>query len=285
MTAPALFRTLHARGGTLLLDEAEQLKNTRDPAVAELLSMLLAGYKKGGSAMRLEPVGDSFRTVSFDVFGPKALACVAGLPPALASRAIPVIMFRASPSSPKPRRVIDADPGRWQRLRDGLHALALDTGPQWLDLARRDDCVPDMSGRDFELWQPLLAIAAWVDENGARGLLPLLQDHASAVIEASRAAQTVDADEVLLRLLAQAVLAGGQPTPGELLRQAQEAEPALFKSWTARAVTSHLTRYGVPTPSKISGRRVFRDVTVDQLREIQAAYGLDLALDHAETDP
>lgn len=36
--------------------------------------MLLAGYKKGGRATRLEAVGDDkvFRTVEFDVYGPKA---------------------------------------------------------------------------------------------------------------------------------------------------------------------------------------------------------------------
>ena len=57
--------------------------------------MLLAGYKKGGRAIRLEKVGDGFQTVSFEVFGPKCLACINGLPPALASRSIVVPMFRA----------------------------------------------------------------------------------------------------------------------------------------------------------------------------------------------
>ena len=84
LTAASLFRSLHAFGGTLLLDEAERLKKGQDPDVGEILSMLLAGYKRGGSALRLEPIGDSgFKTVSFDVFSPKALACIAGLPPAL----------------------------------------------------------------------------------------------------------------------------------------------------------------------------------------------------------
>ncbi len=89
MTAAALFRTLHNFGGTLLLDEAERLKQTQCPDVADLNSMLLAGYKRGGQASRLEALGNigQFKMVCFDVFGPKALACIAGLPPALASRA------------------------------------------------------------------------------------------------------------------------------------------------------------------------------------------------------
>ena len=126
------------------MDEAERLRNTQDPATAEILSMLLAGYKKGGTATRLEPVGDSgFKTVSFDVFGPKALACIAGLPPALASRAIPVTMFRSPPGSEKPRRRIDADPEGWQRLRDASARAGAGTRPDVVGTAEPNRCLPD----------------------------------------------------------------------------------------------------------------------------------------------
>ena len=287
MTAAALFRTLHAHGGTLLLDEAERLKDTRDPNMGEVLSMLLARYKQGGSAMRLEPVGENgFRTVTFDVFGPKALACIAGLPPALASRAIPIVMFRAAPGTDKPKRRIDAAPGKWQALRDDLHALALQHGLAWLELAERNDvCPAGIDGRHYELWQPLLALASWIEAAGLPGLLRLLQEHALQTIDAGKDDQTPDCDETLLRLLAAAVRFGERPEPGELLKRAQEAEPTAFKTWTARAVTGHLKRYGIPSPKKSMGRRVFRDVTVDHLRQIQASYGIDLDLPEAATIP
>ena len=125
MTGAALFRTLHSKGGTLLYDEAERLKQST-PDVGEINSMLLAGYKRGGRATRLEPVGDTFRTVEFDVYGPKALACIRGLPEALSSRCIPVMMFRAPRDSPKPRRHIDGQHGSYQRHGRGLHARPLD---------------------------------------------------------------------------------------------------------------------------------------------------------------
>jgi hypothetical protein len=285
MTGAALFRTLHSQGGCLLLDEAERLRNTQDPATAEILSMLLAGYKKGGTATRLEPVGESgFKTVSFDVFGPKALACIAGLPPALASRAIPVTMFRSPPGSDKPRRRIDADPAGWQRLRDELHALALEHGPTWLELPSRTDVCPTMSGRDYELWQPLLALASWIESHGARGLLKLLQEHAMAVIDRGRDEAVPDADEVLLRVLAEAVRFGERPTPHDILAKAVEAEPVLFKNWHPRTVTARLKSYGIPTPRKIGSRREFREVTPDVLRRIQESYGIDLDIRSDEDD-
>jgi hypothetical protein len=170
LTAPALSRTLHDRGGTLLFDEAERLRHST-PEIGAIRSMLLAGYKRGGQATRIERVAGSYQHVSLDVYGPKAFACIAGLPPELLSRCIPLIMFRAGPDSPKPKRRIDADPTSWQRLRDDLHSLALEHGSVWLKLAQQTEvCPPGISGRAFELWQPLLALAEWIQSHGVEGL-------------------------------------------------------------------------------------------------------------------
>lgn len=275
MTAAALFRTLHDRGGTLLLDEAERLKQTQSPEVGEILSMLLAGYKRGGAATRLEAVGDTYKPVSFDVFGPKALACIAGLPPALASRCIMLTMFRAAAGSEKPRRRIDAHPAAWQAMRDDLHALALEHGSAWLELAKRTDVCPRMHGRDFELWQPLLALASWIESSGADGLLELVRSHALKVIEAGKEEGTPEVDEVLLRALADAVRGGDRPTTQEILKAVQETDPSTFKHWHPRTVAARLKTYGIPSPRKIGGRREFRDVAT-ALQRVQTHYGVDL---------
>jgi hypothetical protein len=276
LTGPALFRTLHNQGGTLLLDEAERLKQAT-PETGEILSMLLAGYKRGGQATRLEPVGDTFKTVSFDVYGCKALACIAGLPPALSSRCIPILMFRAAPDSPKPRRRIDADPAAWQQLRDDLYALALNHGATWLSLAGRQDVCPAMSGRDYELWQPLMALASWIESKGAAGLLNLLQKHALATIDAGREEQTPDTDEILLRILTAELLDGRTPKPSEILNKVQEIESEMFRKWSARGVASHLKRYGLNT-YKSHGKKVYGRDALDALRRVQDNYGVDLEL-------
>ncbi len=283
LTGPALFRTLHDRGGTLLLDEAERLRQTT-PDQQELMSMLLAGYKRGGQATRLEPVGDSFRTVAFDVYGPKALACIAGLPPALSSRCIRVMMFRASPDSPKPKRRIDADPAGWQSLRDDLHVLALEYGPVWLKLSQQETVCPQaINGRNFELWQPLLALACWIESQGAGGLLELVQQHALDSIDSNKDDDIPEADETLLEILTEKVRKGWFPTPGEILTEAQIRDPATFGKpdgkgphWQASTVTRRLKAYGVPRPSKSNGERRFRDVTLEMLRRVERHYGIDL---------
>ncbi len=276
LSAAALFRTLDSRGGTLLYDEAERLKDST-PDISEINAMLLAGYKRGGRATRMEPAGDTYKPVDFDVFGPKALACVKGLPAALSSRCITVMMFRARKDSPKPRRRIDAYLSRWQALRADLHAMGLDYGPVLLKLAGRDDVCPAMSGREYEIWQPLLALAAWVEDCGAAGLLKLMQDYAVAAIEAGREEQTPDCDEALLRGLAGLIQMGRSPIAKEVLAEAVEQEAPMFARWSAKGVANALRRYGIET-RKTHGRRAYGHVTVDDLRRVQAAYNMDLGV-------
>lgn len=272
MTGPALFRTLHNQGGTLLLDEAERLRES-SPEVGELRSMLLAGYKRGGRATRLE--GENFQTKEFDVYGPKALACIAGLPPALSNRCIPVMMFRAGPGSATPRRRIDAEPDKWMVIRDDLHVIALEHGSTWLELAQQADVCPPMTGRHFELWQPLLALAAWMEESGASGLLELMQEHALVTIESQQDEQTPAADLLLLRTLAELALAGDEPTCTDLLNRARDSEPDLFRRWTAPGVGRALRRYDIKT--RHSGGRQFRDVLA-HLARVQRNYDIDLGI-------
>ncbi|MFH1419616.1 MAG: hypothetical protein ABII12_15175 [Planctomycetota bacterium] len=285
MTAACLFRTLHESGSVLLLDEAEALRDKSDDANA-IRSVLLSGYKLGSPARRLEKVGDGFQQVAFNVFGPKAIAGIARLPDALASRCIRITMFRASRNSAKPKRRIDEDPAVWADIRDDLHALALEHGLTWRQLASRTDVCRSMAGRDFELWQPLLALAAFVQENGAVGLVDIVRDYAGTAIESNQDDSTPDADELLLRLLADsvAVRTQAQVTPSGLLSWARERESGLFERWTPRGVSAALKRYKV-LAVKTGGRRVYRDVTTPQLVRIQEAYGLDLGLGTDPTDP
>jgi len=281
---PALFRSLHAFGGVALLDEAERLRENRSPEVQELLSSLYAGYKRGGCASRCEAAGDGqFLLKYFNVFGPKAVACINELPPTLATRCLSVQMFRSPPGSPKPKLRVEQDAERWQVLRDALHTLAMEHGSEWLALPTRQDVVPEMSGRNFELWQPLLSIAAWLEDRGARGMLDLLQRHAMLLIESSREAATPPDDEALLRALARAVGSGIAPTAGELLETVGDVEPSLFKTWSARTVAAHLGRYGLRS-RKTNGRHIFAPSPAD-LRRVQESYGIDLDLPQPDPSP
>jgi hypothetical protein len=279
LSAAALFRTLHDRGGTLLLDEAERLAESGDD-VAELRSILLAGYKRGGRANRLESNGDNtYHMREFQVYGPKAIACINALPPALAGRCIPIQMFRSAPGSETARRRVDADPGRWQRLRDQLHLLALgEMGQAAPALANLPGICP-LGGRPYELWQPILALASWVDFCRPNGTPPAL--HPSVLAYARQACEGAseggvpEEDFVLLSALAAKVVRGVQPTCQEVLQLARLIDADAMRGISARKVAEILKRYGLQSERGTNGRRSFR-VSLDQLRKIEARYGVDL---------
>lgn len=273
VSAPALFRTLHERGGTLLLDEAERLKEGA-PEVAEIRSILLAGYKRGGKASRLESSGETYRMQDFDVYGPKAIACINGVEGPLATRCIGVQMIRSAPDSPKPRRRIDRDPSRWQRLRDMLYECLLgELGKESPSLAERPDLCP-LGGRSGEIWQPLLALATLADPEGKWGLQRVLTAHAIELAEAAKDEHFPEEELALLTILTKKVLAGETPTATELLKACQMKDAAAFGKWRAQKVGSSLKLYGI-TSTKGNRGRLFI-VPLDHLKILERNYGIDL---------
>lgn len=274
MTAPCLFRTLDAQGGILLLDEAEKL-NDRTPDAREILSILLCGYKKGSRAHRMERVGDTFKSVSFNVYGLKAIAGISGLPPALASRCIRIMMFRAAKNSPVPKRRIGADVQIWADIRDDLHALALANGTTFIDLSQWPPECEGLNGRELEVWQPILAMAGWVDNAGAGGLLGIMKDYALKCVEYSNDDAVPEADEILLRILKEQLR--DKPwgiTAGELLEKAKDKSLAIFSRYGPRGISAILGRYGIKS-DRSGGKRFFRPTT-SQWRAVEESYGIDL---------
>ncbi len=282
LTAASVFRNLDDQGGTLLFDEAQQLRRTNDSATSTLLSILLGGYGDDGQVSRAAHGGKGVK--QFWVFGPKVLACIAPFTAALASRCIEIFMLRSPSGSPAARRRFDRHSPVWQQLRDDLHALAMEHGATWLGLPKQSTVCDSIDNRDYEIWQPILALAKWFDSNGVDGLFDLVHGFARSSIESKPEDQGVpQEDEILLRLLAEARLEGERPKPSEILDRARNAAGRLFKSMEPCEVTWRLKRYGIPTSIKISGRRDFRNVTLDMLRQVQVQYRLDLGVPEGRT--
>jgi len=282
MTAPCLFRTIDAQGGTLLLDEAERL-NERSAEAAEIRSILLSGYKTGGTAHRMEKRGDSFQPLAFNVYGPKAIAGINDLPAALTSRSICITMFKAAKNSPKPRRRIDKDPDKWATLSDDLHCFSLTNGQRFLEAAGEYISCEGISGRDMEVWQPIFALAKLIERAGATGLLVLTQQHARYLLDKSQQDMIPDLDEALLLALVEKLNNQlGGATASEVLSTAKDMEPAMFTYMTARGVGSVLKRYGICS-SRIGGKRLFRP-SQKQLLAIQESYGIYLVAGSADNE-
>jgi hypothetical protein len=272
---------LHVQGATVLLDEAERLRD-RTPDAGEIRSILLAGYKRGGQATRMERAGETFKSVSFDVYGPKAIAGIASLPAALALRCIPIMMFRAGKRSPVPKRRIDPTADVWRDLRDDLNATALAHGPTFVQMPTWPVDCADLNGRALELWQPILAMAQFVENAGMAGLVEMIRRHALKLLESADEDIVAEVDDILLRLLKQRL--DDQPwgvTASEILKTAKELEPSLFMRYSARGVGAVLNRYGIKS-HRSGGKRLF-GATTEQWKAIGESYGIDLGQAEDET--
>lgn len=177
---------------------------------------------------------------------------------------------------------MDADPKLWADLRDDLHSLALGPiGQNAIELSRLEGvCL--LSNRNFELWQPIMALVAWLEESGATGLLATVQAHAAQAVEAASEDATPDIDETILHALADEIVNGRTPSPNEVLAKAIEMDT--FQRWTPRTISNVLKRYGLTTTRHGSDGRRYRDVSMADLRKIERTYFLDLGIGNGPLD-
>jgi DNA primase catalytic core len=169
-----LFRIIEGSSCTVLIDEAERLK---DPRLGQDLRLLLnAGYKRGGRAHRSKP--DTFEPQSFEVYSPKMLANIKGLEGVLESRCIQFTMLRTRDTA-KANRIVTEASDDWAQVRHMLYAFAM-TAFQEIRQEYLEDgetkSIKAISGREGELWHPLLAIARYLDKNGCPGLFEEIKE-------------------------------------------------------------------------------------------------------------
>jgi uncharacterized protein DUF3854 len=152
-SAAALYRKIDRDHPTWLLDEAALLQSKGDH-IREMLAIFDAGYKAGATVSRCEDHGEGIR--DFNVFCPKVLSRIGGFRGTLLDRGI-VIHLEKSGKLPQTRRKIlrkEAAP-----LRQALEAYALQYSAQLQQIYEcepEEGYWPEMSGREEEIWGPLL---------------------------------------------------------------------------------------------------------------------------------
>jgi hypothetical protein len=89
ITNAALFRSVSVEGGTLILDEMENLTNRKQAAESDLAAVLKGGYMRSGCAMRCDKDNNNMPQM-FDVFGPKVISNIQGLEDIIGDRCIQI---------------------------------------------------------------------------------------------------------------------------------------------------------------------------------------------------
>jgi DNA primase len=194
-TGPAMFRLIHQTGCTVGIDEAERYHNPKDPAMMQIKQLLNSGYKHGMPAIRL--IGENMKPQTFDVYSPKVMAAIMGLEDVLASRCIAIPMRRTDKKMPCFAPNFDG-----ANLRHQLYTLALTHyEPIYRNYFERPD-LHVLHNRASELWSPLVALAAFFEEQGGiQDLLSAISDAAAWDDQLSEGKSLSDREEAVLQAL------------------------------------------------------------------------------------
>ena len=272
-SAASLFRHLHARAGTTLVDESENLEDA-DPSNA-LMPTLLSSNTKGACVARCD--GEDNTPTTFQTFGPKALFSIAEPIDTLLDRAIHIRMFRAPPGNAKTALHPSDERHRqmWQRLRDALFTFSMQRAGELSQLRDISQvCPDDMFPRSRETWGPILQLADLFDRLGVAGLLEELQAFAIDKTRATQDATVDETHEAILRALVGVVKDDIQATSGAVLKRAyaEGLDPAY--RLTDKAAGKILRSYGF-VQRHIKRTRVWV-VPTSRLESIATNYGIQL---------
>jgi hypothetical protein len=216
-TGPSMFRLIHQTNCTVGIDEAERYHNPKDPAMMQIKQLLNSGYKHGMPAIRL--MGETMKPQSFDVYSPKIMAAIMGLEDVLASRCIAIPMRRTDKKMPIFAANFDG-----AELRHQLYVLApTHFQPVYTNYFERP-ALHKLHNRSSELWSPLVALAAFFEEQGSiKNLLSAISDAATWDDQMSEGKSLSEREEAVLQALE--ILTMGEPKwikAGDLREQVRD---------------------------------------------------------------
>jgi len=192
MTGASLFRIIEGIGATILLDETEEFKNKRNDQAQALRNLLMQSFLKDQHAIRNETTKDkNFTPTQYNIYSPKSLAHINSFDDVLEDRCIKQVNRRALDDKIKNTWISKQD-SSFQVIRNKCYRLFLDYADQIYDLqieARSKLCV---SGRELQLWTPIITLALFFEKFGVTGLVDKI---ISNVSESSENRQLSDEEE------------------------------------------------------------------------------------------
>ena len=168
----ASLRDLADYGATLGFDDAENMADPRktDP---DKRALLLAGNRRGVTIPLKELAADkTWHTRHVNAFCPRLFSATRIPDPILSSRTIVIPLIRTADRKRANTDPLDysAWPHEHQALIDDLWALALFNLPKLPEYDTWAGNHARLAGRALQPWRAILAIAAWLDQNGVPDL-------------------------------------------------------------------------------------------------------------------
>jgi len=153
----ALFRSIAKEKPTVIIDEAEALRNRESERAQYILSILQSGYRQRAFVLRC--VGRSYEVEKFPVYCPKAILAIGNLPDTLMDRSIVVSMRRHLPTE-----VV----ARFRHRSASEQALGIVSAiTSWMEKHKSEIAkayhkqkLNFLKDREADIWEPLFAIAS-----------------------------------------------------------------------------------------------------------------------------
>ncbi len=226
----ALFRLVHEKKPTLILEEAENLSGKSESTEA-LRAILNAGYRKGKKVRRSAKKNEdgSYQVEEFETFCPKVIILIGNLPDTLSDRCIPIRMKRRTNENLARFRFSTAQKEA-APVKDQMAAWAAANMNKVIDHYLMNDLL-FISDREAELWLPLFSLLAVAHP----GRLAELEITAMQLSDVKSANEPTERGIKLLADLRQ-VFAGpadeaGQLTSQALLSSLRKIEESPWKDW------------------------------------------------------
>jgi len=174
MTASSLFRIIEGTGATMLLDETENFKNKKDESAQLVRRVIMQGMLRGQHVVRSESKDNTFLPKTYNIYSPKSMAHISSLDDVMQDRFIKLIMKRT-----KSKELLNIWPDgkdpAFQQIRNYCYRLFLDFGYEIYDLQKEAQTQCSVSGRELQLWTPILTLALFFEKHGTNDLLDKIQ--------------------------------------------------------------------------------------------------------------
>ena len=177
ISSSATFRLIQGLGCTLLLDETEQFKNQKNDKAQDVRTLLIQGFLKDQSAIRNQSKEQgNFTPTQFNIYCPKSLAHINGLDDVLEDRCIQNINKRALDLNVKNSWPTNNDKD-FEKIRNLCYRLYLDYGDEILKLKDEAGKILSVSGRELQLWLPIITLALFFEKHGIKNLVNTVKDY------------------------------------------------------------------------------------------------------------
>ena len=195
-SSSSLFRTIGGTGATMLLDEVEKLGSSNSDNT-DLQTILRGGFQNGHCVTKSEEVKGKWTPVAYDVFSPKAFGHINPLDNVLQDRCITTKLARTTNKEIANSEPEESENPDIYKCRESCYRLFLDYGNEMKSLIpEARGLFTEVSGRELNLWLPIVTIALFFEKHGIVGLVDKIMTKLAVNSEEKKTKDAEQNDEV-----------------------------------------------------------------------------------------